>query len=183
MKRTSLGYANEPIVDVRAAEIAQDRECGVEPLVTHAEASGMASRVRWYTGWGWDAGWLARAIEEHDAIQRDIECTTPHDGPCEPAAWNDGPLVCVVPLRSAPEPDVLAIPPHPDTLAQLPRSWPPGTEPCADRVDFINGELDASRADAFRAHLRDCRPCRDVLPDEVELAAALSMLRPEDGDA
>lgn len=73
----SLGYADEPPVDVQAAEIDQARRSGKPPLVTSAQESGMASRSRWYDPEhersGWDAGWLARAIEEHDAIQLDVE--------------------------------------------------------------------------------------------------------------
>jgi hypothetical protein len=30
----------------------------------------------------------------------ELICTAPHDGPCAPAAWGDGPKVCVVPLRA-----------------------------------------------------------------------------------
>jgi hypothetical protein len=71
----SLGYADEPIVDVEAARIAQANRYGKPLRITYAEASGMASRHRWYDPtrehWAWDAGWLARAIEEHDAIQLD----------------------------------------------------------------------------------------------------------------
>lgn len=32
-----------------------------------------------------------------------VACTAPHDGECQPVAWNDGPMVCVVPLRAEPD--------------------------------------------------------------------------------
>lgn len=91
----SLGYADEPTVDVRAATIGSAAEARVIVTVSHAEMSGMAGCQRWYDPthecWAWDAGWLARVIEEHDAVQRDegpadetlVEC-------CPRKQWGDG---------------------------------------------------------------------------------------------
>ncbi len=40
--------------------------------------------------------------EPEQGVEFEIEpvtCAAPHDGECQPAAWGDGPMVCVIPLR------------------------------------------------------------------------------------
>lgn len=47
---------------------------------------------------------------------------------------------------------------------------------CADRADFVAGELGAERAAAFRDHLATCESCPRELPDDLALRARLSDL-------
>lgn len=44
--------------------------------------------------------------EPEHGVELEVEpvtCTAQHDGECQPAAWDDGPMVCVVPLRAEPD--------------------------------------------------------------------------------
>lgn len=66
----SLGDADEPVVDVSAAWIISGLATG-EPRGTNSEQSGMAGELRFYGTAGWDAGWLAGAWLQHDALQRE----------------------------------------------------------------------------------------------------------------
>jgi len=50
------------------------------------------------------------------------------------------------------------------------------TAPCADLVDFVDGELAPDRADAFREHLRTCATCPAALLEAMQLNARLSTL-------
>lgn len=45
----------------------------------------------------------ARADVMPDEETADPVCTARHVGECQPAAWGDGPAVCVVPLRAQPD--------------------------------------------------------------------------------
>lgn len=49
--------------------------------------------------------------------------------------------------------------------------------PCADLFPFVDGELDAERAAAFRVHLQSCDACRRGLTEAVQLTAYLSTPR------
>jgi len=49
---------------------------------------------------------------------------------------------------------------------------------CDDLVPFADGELDAERAAAFRAHLASCDACRAGLIEAMQLSARLSELKP-----
>jgi hypothetical protein len=112
--RISLGHADEPMVDVSAAMLIQDRENGIARRATHSEESGLAGTQRWYGKPGWDAGYLASAHEHHDAIMRD-------DGADDSDLAIDA---ASARLRADTAP---AIAPHPDTIAAPLRSWPPNT--------------------------------------------------------
>jgi hypothetical protein len=79
-----LDYADEPMVDMCAAMIIQDREAGEQPRTTHSEASGLAGTLLWYGTPGWDAGWVASAHEHHDAIMRDVVRCDECPGTCAP---------------------------------------------------------------------------------------------------
>lgn len=48
--------------------------------------------------------------------------------------------------------------------------------PCHDRIAFVDGELEATQAAAFRLHLGGCAVCRQAMPEDVQLAARLSTL-------
>jgi hypothetical protein len=50
--------------------------------------------------------------------------------------------------------------------------------PCDNLISFVDGQLDAGAADAFRAHLRTCATCPDHLVEAVQLSAHLSTLPP-----
>src|SRR5690349_6366756 len=50
--------------------------------------------------------------------------------------------------------------------------------PCDNLICFVDGELDADDAEAFRAHLRTCAACPDNLIEAVQLSAHLSTLPP-----
>ncbi len=52
------------------------------------------------------------------------------------------------------------------------------TETCSDLVSFVDGELDAEHAEAFRAHLRTCDACQTGLVEAMQLSARLSTLEP-----
>ncbi|TMQ13779.1 MAG: hypothetical protein E6J91_17335 [Deltaproteobacteria bacterium] len=41
------------------------------------------------------------------------------------------------------------------------------TETCSDLVSFVDGELDAEHAEAFRAHLRTCDACQTGLVEAM----------------
>jgi len=45
---------------------------------------------------------------------------------------------------------------------------------CADLCLFVDGELEADRATAFREHLAGCEACRAELPRAQQLASRLS---------
>src|SRR5262249_31087464 len=49
---------------------------------------------------------------------------------------------------------------------------------CNDLVAFADGELDAERAAAFRAHLASCEACQAGLVEAMQLSARLSELKP-----
>jgi len=53
--------------------------------------------------------------------------------------------------------------------------------PCDDLLGFVDGELDAERAAAFRDHLRSCDACRTGLVEAVQLSAQLTTLTPRLG--
>ena len=46
--------------------------------------------------------------------------------------------------------------------------------PCADLCLFVDGELEADRAMAYRRHLETCDPCRAGVLSAQQLAARLS---------
>jgi anti-sigma factor RsiW len=48
--------------------------------------------------------------------------------------------------------------------------------PCDDLVGFADGELEADRAAAFRAHLLSCEACRRGLVEAMQLNARFSEL-------
>jgi cellulose synthase operon protein C len=50
--------------------------------------------------------------------------------------------------------------------------------PCDNLISFVDGQLDADDAEAFRAHLRTCEACPDNLIEAVQLSAHLSTLPP-----
>lgn len=50
--------------------------------------------------------------------------------------------------------------------------------PCGDLIAFVDGELDAERAAAFRVHLQTCETCETALVEAVQLGARLSELAP-----
>jgi anti-sigma factor RsiW len=47
---------------------------------------------------------------------------------------------------------------------------------CDELVPFADGELDASRADKFRDHLKACDDCRKNIIEHVDLVARLKDL-------
>lgn len=51
--------------------------------------------------------------------------------------------------------------------------------PCADRQAFTDGELSQERADAFRAHLRGCKSCRERLGETLQIEARLTTMTRE----
>jgi hypothetical protein len=50
--------------------------------------------------------------------------------------------------------------------------------PCDNLISFVDGQLDADDAEAFREHLRTCETCQDNLIEAVQLSAHLSTLPP-----
>lgn len=50
--------------------------------------------------------------------------------------------------------------------------------PCENLISFVDGQLDADAAEAFREHLRTCVTCPDNLIEAVQLSAHLSTLPP-----
>src|SRR5262249_27819179 len=50
--------------------------------------------------------------------------------------------------------------------------------PCDNLISFVDGQLDADDAEAFREHLRTCETCPDDLIEAVQLSAHLSTLPP-----
>jgi hypothetical protein len=72
-KMAQFGHADEPVVDVRAAEMIQDIECAEPALMTHAELAGMENSEDFYGKPGWDAGWLVDAYLRHDELQAGLD--------------------------------------------------------------------------------------------------------------
>ncbi len=67
----SMGEAPEPDIDVYAARIAAALACNESNLMmTHAERAGYFDdeSSSFVDTWGWQAGWLAHAIEVHDEL-------------------------------------------------------------------------------------------------------------------
>lgn len=52
---------------------------------------------------------------------------------------------------------------------------------CWGLVAFVDGELDAERAAAFREHLKTCAACDHALVDVVQVGAQLSTMERSDG--
>src|ERR1044071_8596605 len=48
---------------------------------------------------------------------------------------------------------------------------------CDNLISYVDGELDAPEADAFREHLKTCEDCPARLVEAVQLTAQLSTLR------
>lgn len=53
---------------------------------------------------------------------------------------------------------------------------------CNDLVAFVDGELDAEHATAFRVHLRCCDACQSKMIEAIELSARLSSMSATDGE-
>lgn len=73
---------------------------------------------------GYDGGCEIVELRVGEEPERGVEfepvpftCTTPHDGECRPARWNDGPAVCVVVMRTQVAADPIhALTPRTDPL-------------------------------------------------------------------
>ena len=65
---------------------------------------------------------------------------------------------------------------HPAPRCADPKCW----RTCEDLQAFSDGELEASRADAFREHLKSCQSCRSELVEANQLDARLTTLPPKE---